>query len=149
MLSTCGTIHIDMLNFNVLILDDDEERLAAFRKLFGEFRTDLITTVGTADEAIHALLNISYNIICLDHDLTLEQNELYTTGIGTGVQVASFLAGRYDIKSAECLRQRILIHSTNSRGAVLMYNILDGAGYCVRIRPYLWKREVFYDTFVK
>lgn len=134
-----------MSDFNILILDDDRSRLLAFQKRFGAYNVKL-TIVSNAADAIRAITTTQYNIICLDHDLTEEQNKALYFGIGSGTQVASYLAGIYNPKNECCLRQIIFIHSTHSKAAALMFNILDSAGYIVHIRPHLWLQEVFDAT---
>jgi len=131
----------------ILILDDDHRRMAAFYDRFEkETHGNDVYYVGTADEAIALLKKheMDFDMICLDHDLSEEDNRTIRFGKGTGTEVASFMAGNFETKRD--FLTYVILHSTNSVGVNSMFNILDSVGFYVVIRPMLWMHDVFHAT---
>lgn len=91
----------------VLFLDDDPTRHSYILRAIQGMPVEL-TAVTTADEAIRALDNNRFDLICLDHDLNGQS--LVPSGPGTGYEVAVHIA-RTANKEA-----RVLIHSVNDAG---------------------------------
>jgi len=109
---------------HVLVLDDEEVRLKAFRrKLIG----NIVLTVKTADECIKALENSTWDYVFLDHDLG--GNILVESGRGTGYEVAEWLSNHPEKKPKD-----IIIHSFNAAGAKNMLSLLPEAKYI----PGIW-----------
>jgi CheY-like chemotaxis protein len=118
----------------VLILDDDEVRLKAFRqKLIG---TEVVTVM-TASEAIEKLNGSAYTAVCLDHDLGKEH--MVASGKNTGYEVAQWLQ-----QHPEKQPGTIVVHSFNPVGAQNMTFLLPQAK---RI-PGLWSFDTFYIQMV-
>jgi hypothetical protein len=138
----------NLYKYNVLVLDDDLYRLGCFKQRFGEDNNNcLVHYAQTAESAIDTIKTnglIHYDLICLDHDLSEEDNRTYRFGKGTGTEVASYIAGQYD--ALKCKHLTVLIHSTNSVGSATMFNILDSANVYTIIRPMLWIKQVFCCT---
>jgi CheY-like chemotaxis protein len=118
----------------ILILDDDEIRLDAFRqKLIG----NEVVTVMTASEAITQLKKDSFKAVCLDHDLGGLQ--MVSSGKNTGYEVALWLS-----KHRKKQPSTIIIHSFNPVGAQNMASLLPQAK---RI-PGLWSYTTLYICMV-
>jgi hypothetical protein len=118
----------------IVILEDDEDRTAAMRRLladhFPEYELrffdnapDLIAWVRDATGPV--------GLFCLDHDLGPNRRRGGRTfDPGTGRDVADFLAAR----EPAC---PVLIHSTNTFGAIGMREALREAGWrCRRVVPF-------------
>lgn len=101
----------------ILILDDDLCRHQAFnRKLIGND----VKNVETSQDAIDALQNESWDLVCLDHDLG---GKVYVqSGKNTGYEVAQWL-----FDNPEKQPERIIIHSYNPVGAKNMKSLLEKA----------------------
>ena len=111
----------------IFCLDDSYSRHVLFRK---KFPNDNIIFAISAQEAIGILSeDMSWNLICLDHDLG---NEIYVNSDepNTGYQVAKFLA----TKNPKC---PIVVHSSNYWGAMKMLSCLPHAEYI----PYFYQSE--------
>ena len=106
-------------DWRVLVLEDTEERIVWFRHYLPD-----ATYCKTADKAIAALKEESFNAIFLDHDLHWMHvdNSIFK---GTGKEVARFLAeSKYP--------GIIVIHSRNEEGAASMKKFLPHA----RLAPF-------------
>jgi CheY-like chemotaxis protein len=101
----------------ILVLDDDETRLASFRKkLIGH----VVECVKESKEAIRALENDLFDAVSLDHDLGGQVFQ--KSGENTGYEVAQWLHDHEDRKP-----KTIIIHSFNPAGAKNMMDLLPGA----------------------
>jgi len=114
----------------ILILEDNDERIAAFQKsvatLGGEFELkvwrDAPSMIGGAEEFFPTAVLIS-----LDHDLNPMPG--VTTDPGTGLDVARFLCNYVPVCP-------VLIHSSNTDRVYSMHNELRFAGWMVdRVGP--------------
>lgn len=103
----------------IFILDDMQARHDACRKKFPD--AEIISTYDAKDAITILSANLSYDLICLDHDLG---NRIFvsTNDENTGSTVAKFLADK-DIKC------EIIIHSLNYWGAKNMMGYLPKAKY--------------------
>lgn len=103
----------------ILVLDDDETRLQAFKdKLVGHE----VLTATTAQEAIESLKSTMFDAVFLDHDLG---GQIYqASGPETGYEVAVWLRDNPERKP-----QSIVIHSFNAPGARNMLAVLPEAVY--------------------
>lgn len=91
----------------ILVLDDNDARLKAFKKhLIGH----ILDCVKTAKEAIQKISETKYDAIFLDHDLG--DRILEPSGYGTGFEVAQWLN-----EHSEKIPQITIIHSFNVYGA--------------------------------
>jgi hypothetical protein len=114
----------------VLILEDNEERIAAFqqavRDLGPEYTVKIWRDAQSMVRESEPLL-ASAVLISLDHDLNPAPGA--TCDPGTGLEVAKFLA--------ECRPARpVIIHSTNHERAHSMHNELRFADWiCERVGP--------------
>jgi hypothetical protein len=100
---------------SVLFLDDDPIRLDRFKSLM-----PYAVQVSTADEAMEALTEDSYDVIFLDHDLG---GEIFVDSDvhNTGATVALWLSDNLTYIQHKSL---IVIHSFNPVGVDYMYNLL-------------------------
>ena len=106
----------------ILILEDDEMRVAWFRHKFTDYHKDITQDVL---QAIQLLQENEYTLILLDHDLIDDHYYSYDeTDERTGHTVAAWLAA-----NADCQRQAtIIIHSLNFIGAERMLQTLIDSG---------------------
>ena len=98
----------------ILFLDDNAARAAAFRTKYPE-----MVWVSTCEECIDALLTVTWDMVCLDYDLSGE----------SASQVFYWLVK--NIPSC-----RIVIHSTNLYAAVEQAARLRGVGLSVDVVPF-------------
>lgn len=106
---------------NILFLDDMQERTHLFahyfmsrRNLFTEKGKDFdLRAVETAEDALSALKEKHWDVVCLDHDLG--GKVFVESGKGTGFEVAEWIGGQ-----SEYSGQTIIIHSWNIDGAKAM-----------------------------
>lgn len=118
-----------MVNMNILILEDNTERIFQFKKkLIGH---DVTFTKDTK-ECIELLKNNLYNYIMLDHDLgdVFEQ-----PGEENGYEVAKWIA---DNPTKAPIH--ILIHTANNIGASAMMKVLGDVGIRATYIPFLWEK---------
>jgi hypothetical protein len=115
----------------ILVLDDDRERLDAFRQcmpsLGNGWDLHVWQYVGALRSEAGARLKDA-RLISLDHDLYPEKAG--TADPGTGREAAEWLATQHP----EC---PILIHSSNTDAAWGMYNVLARAGCSVEVVHHL------------
>jgi CheY-like chemotaxis protein len=90
----------------VLVLEDDEERIRGFRR---RLRKHTVRCIGTAKDAIKLLSQKKFDYLFLDHDLGLKNNALAEGN--TGCEVAKWLKENPSHKPAV-----IIIHSLNAQG---------------------------------
>lgn len=111
-----------------LILEDDHNRMSQMHtKMIGIAH---LTIVETANEAIAALTDDSWDLLSLDHDLGGE--EMVDSGPGTGYEVACWLENNPHKQPAV-----IWIHSLNPVGRNRMSQALPDA----QQKPLWWKEE--------
>jgi CheY-like chemotaxis protein len=122
------------MNMRILVLDDSETRLKAFRqKLIG---TEVVTVM-TASEAIEQLDRSVYDAVCLDHDLG--DQHMVPSGKDTGYEVAQWLQMHPEKQPAI-----IAVHSFNTVGAQNIMSLLPHA----RRVPGLWSYDTLYIQMV-
>ena len=109
---------------NILILEDNKERIAYFSNLRSEHS---VTITEFAHEAIRLLKENKWDILMLDHDLGGQ--EMVPSGPGTGYEVADFLSKNEHLKP-----ERIIIHSFNGPGSQNMKAALPEAEWI----PGIW-----------
>ena len=103
---------------NILILEDDPNRVAQFEK---KFNMDEIIVVDKASEAITKLTDFNWDCLFLDHDLGGEIN-VSTTNKNTGSEVARWLSIHKDR-----IPNLVIIHSMNPPGAANIKALLRDA----------------------
>jgi CheY-like chemotaxis protein len=108
----------------ILVLDDDENRLKAFRRKFIGHEVDCVTI---ASEAIELLKQSTFDSAFFDHDLG--GKVFVASGPGTGYEVAKWLEEHPDRKP-----KMVYIHSFNPVGANNMKRALPEA----ILAPGLW-----------
>jgi CheY-like chemotaxis protein len=124
-----------MSSYNILVLDDDHERLAAFkRNLIG----NALTLVSTARDAINQLKLYKFALIFMDYDLDLHE-QLDTAKTGTGMDVVEWIVAN----KQHFLRTSFIVHSLNPVGGPLMTATLKTAGLRVQAMPGVWKNAEF------
>ena len=119
-----------MASLRVLLLEDDPNRCEWFTGWIPHAVWDVTCNTGVA---VNWLLERSYGLILLDHDL-LEQHYFSATpdDLNTGFAVAKWLA-----KNPESQKEaRILVHSMNFDGANRMVEVLTSAGRDARHIPF-------------
>lgn len=129
----------------VLILEDNDERIAAFGEVVPAIRPDLQLKVWRDAPGFVAGAEEFFGraaLISLDHDLNPMPGA--TADPGTGLEVASFLANYLPVCP-------VIIHSSNTDRAWSMHNELRFAGWnpervgpsdSCRWIPGLWRRQV-------
>lgn len=114
----------------ILLLEDNDERLAGFRKAvasLGDGHELMVWRDAPAMITECAQWFPSAAVICLDHDLNPQPGA--TTDPGTGLDVAKFLADFLPVCP-------VLIHSSNADRVYSMHNELRFAGWIVdRVGP--------------
>jgi len=114
----------------ILILEDNDERIAGFQKAVAELNGGFELKIWRdAHSMIAECAEFfpSAALICLDHDLNPQPG--VTTDPGTGLDVTKFLADFMPVCP-------VLIHSSNTDRAYSMHNELRFAGWMVdRIGP--------------
>ena len=114
----------------VLIVEDDETRCQWFRSRLQGRELDVTCDV---EQAISWLAERSYDLILLDHDLTLEHyfsNE--RDDERTGYAVAAWLAAHAESQPGA----QVVIHSLNYEGARRMRDLLTDAGFDAEHIPF-------------
>ncbi len=111
---------------SVLFVDDMPERHRLFRAKFSD-------TFDTAwaknfDEAVDRMCDRSFDVIFLDHDLSVESvmcdpNDCREM---TGSDIAKFLVDKRHMIERSAL---IIVHTLNPAGAENMVSILEGGGF--------------------
>lgn len=123
-----------MQGLKILILEDSTERNNWFtRKLIG----NVVDYALSAEVANKLLLEKTYDVIFLDHDLDEEHYvamyaPLNTVLTGTGVDTAKFI-----VSNKVSPKAQIIVHSLNTVGSQNIFAILNDAGYNVTRIPYL------------
>jgi CheY-like chemotaxis protein len=130
-----------MTTYNLLVLEDDKDRMKKIRSFLTGFT---FLWCRTASEAINALSNTNnhFDIVSLDHDLAddhyikpVENGDL----IGTGQDVADWIAyNKPDI-------QFVIIHSLNPAGGKNMQRVLERHAVEVIYHPGCWNLGSFYS----
>lgn len=100
----------------VLLIEDDNRRQQFFSEAFDGSLIDYATN---ATKAIESLKSNSYDLVCLDYDLSLEQK---------GTEVADFICKNNMIKKFD-----ILVHSMNDDGAKKIVDLI-GRDNCESFR---------------
>ena len=125
------------MSYNILILDDDQDRLVAFKRILSRQGDDL-TMVSTATDAISMLKLYVYPIVFLDYDLDLQQS-LDIKETGTGMDVVDWIVKN----KAQFQRTHFIVHSLNPVYGPLMYTTLKTAGLQALLKPGVWKDAEF------
>lgn len=114
----------------ILILEDNEERIAGFTKAIGQVGDGYELKVWPDAHSMRAECEAFFNsaaLISLDHDLNAAPGE--TGDPGTGLDVACFLADFLPVCP-------VLLHSSNTERVYSMHNELRFAGWMVdRVGP--------------
>ena len=114
----------------ILILEDNDERIAGFQKAMAEIGSGFDLKIWRDAHSMVAECAEffpSTALICLDHDLNPQPG--VTTDPGTGLDVAKYLADFLPVCP-------VLIHSTNADRVYSMHNELRFAGWIVdRVGP--------------
>lgn len=91
----------------------------------------------TAREAIRKLnMNADYDLIMLDHDLEEEHYAADGAQVGTGMEVARWLAENANPFTAA----RIIVHSLNEPAAKRMVATMRAAGLQASHIPFAWEK---------
>src|ERR1051326_1823154 len=99
----------------IFLLEDRMRRLQRFRRAF---QSHSITHSPSAEEAIRLLGSESFDLICLDHDLTDHDTDWLAAG--NGYEVAEFL-GKTNTPNNDAT---IVIHTMNPAGGDRMMAVL-------------------------
>jgi CheY-like chemotaxis protein len=121
---------IGVVSPRILLLEDDPNRCEWFTGWIPDAVWDVTCKTGVA---INWLLERSYGLILLDHDL-LEEHYLSAIpdDLNTGFAVAQWLA-----ENPECQKAvRILVHSMNFDGANRMVEVLTRSGRAAEHIPF-------------
>lgn len=118
----------------ILFIDDAKQRAQQFREK--NWTHDLVFAY-SYPEALAALKNGPYDLICLDHDLAEEQYEKDCRE-ASGTALAIWIAQN----KAQFHKTTFFIHSLNHAGSKRMEGTLKDANLLVQITPWLWMKEV-------
>lgn len=123
----------------VLILDDDEGRVRAFKERLS--RTGFyVVWVDNAWECMQLLDSYHWDHVFLDHDLGLSYYHRGVMDPGSGSEVVRFIADRA-LGQGRYRNTKFWIHSMNEEGAPqYMAYVLRGAGLEVVDAPQAWDR---------
>lgn len=114
------------MRMDVLFVDDDEKR----HHLMDEFNESgkKIFHVETAEQAMQALAEHQFDMLMLDHDLSIEDRMCDPDGqtvVTNGSQLADWI-----VKSGLVSKDvDVIVHSFNPAGASRMVKIFHSAGY--------------------
>ena len=113
---------------NILILEDNNERIKQFRKNIAP--SHLLFVTDDAEMAIEFLKEMKFDVLFLDHDLGTIENES-TDNKNTGSEVARFLAANTDK-----IPDNIFLHSLSVPGRNYMNSLLPMA----KQLPFAWTK---------
>lgn len=113
----------------VLVIEDDDERVADFRRWLAHPSTRLLH-VKTGDAALRCVELDRYDLILLDHDLDKQHPMGRLAKINGTVIVNRLIASRTN------RRTRIVIHSMNPGARDDMHRRLQSNGFDVEVRPF-------------
>jgi CheY-like chemotaxis protein len=120
----------------ILFVDDEKYRHDTFRKNSVGHHVDYAYN---AETALAFLTEHCYDVVCLDHDMSIEtQNQLLT----------GEKDGRYIVKELIRLKPEIsketvfVVHSLNYAGSREMVASLKEAGYSAKAIPFAWKVQI-------
>lgn len=123
----------------ILFVDDMQVRhTKAIQQNIGR----LVTSAYTAKEAIRAMKEQCFDVVCLDHDLSDEHyTEVFAgkpaTLAGSGTEIAAWMASK-DFPQHN-RPQQVVLHSLNPAGRSRMAAILSEAGFKVTEKPFtMW-----------
>lgn len=107
---------------NILILEDNIDRINKFKELFDNQELFIFDNV---KDAYHACVNNEFAVMFLDHDL---DNRIWVNSNeeNTGYQFIKYLV---ENNNHQCKNSLIYIHSMNPVGANNMLNLLLDNGY--------------------
>ena len=111
---------------NILILEDDNERVKCFKKNF--FGCNLTFTC-KVDICIEQLESNTFDVLFLDHDLGGEVYVESGKGVETGHDVAKWLSNNLDKSPKD-----VIVHSLNPVGADNMVKLIPGS----KKIPFAW-----------
>lgn len=111
----------------ILVLDDDPNRHDSFSQ---RFKNHSILHVCKASDAISLLNKLTFDLVCLDHDLDM-CNDLDIETTGTGYDVARYIGNHLNNKP-----KKILIHSWNSGGVNDMLEELNHTNIEILIKEF-------------
>ena len=120
----------------ILILEDDMERIKAFRS--GLVGGAPLHVVHSAKDAIKALQGGDWDFVFLDHDLGEKSI------VGDGSLVAAWVSEHRD----KFVRTVFMVHSLNQEAGERMTNILFRAGLTVHRKAFVWKEQTTLDRVV-
>lgn len=123
----------------VLVVDDDDDRVAWFRAWLTHPRVRLLH-VRTGDAALRAV-GERYDLILLDHDLD-KQHPMGRLAKVNGTAIVERLVSARKNREA-----RIVIHSMNPAARARMHEVLAANGHDVALQPFSewnarWARDL-------
>lgn len=123
---------------NILILEDDDNRVRHFMRIFFPHQTYVTCDTTKAKEWLD---KVEFDVICLDHDLSYEaQGTDNNFNVGTGLEVAEYLGENPWLSSSA----QIFIHSLNGGGANRMQVAMKTRGEVPHV-PFLWLKEITFN----
>ena len=127
-----------MSGYNLLVLDDDQDRLVAFRRALTNGLGNDLTLVSTASDAISMLKLYTYAIVFLDYDLDLQQS-LNAAVTGNGMDVVDWIAQIVVRTSHTRLRRQI----TQPDPTAFDPPPSTAAGLQALLKPGVWTDKAF------
>jgi CheY-like chemotaxis protein len=119
------------VNPRVLILDGNPGRHARFDKMLPQAAR---SHAYTADQAVASLEESpAFDVVFLDHDLPKSAELLNVSDLGTGLDVAVYIAKELSMAKKPGL---VWIHSHNPEGRLKMARVLRSAGLVTTIQRF-------------
>lgn len=116
-----------MIKMHILILEDNQERINFFNKIYSKHALYITANI---DEALSFANAIELDIMMLDHDLEKENFKALKEG-RTGYDFCKLLVNNKLQKQSICY-----VHSMNPVGANAMVNLLQNNGYEAQWVPF-------------
>ena len=108
----------------IMILDDEDYRHVVLnRKLAGNDIVNVYSFV----QAVAALSDLPFDVLCLDHDLACEDD------VHTGYDLCLFIKNKLP---KDKYPKQVIIHSMNPVGAYNMDQALQNLGFPVEVHPF-------------
>jgi hypothetical protein len=130
----------------ILFLDDDKLRHTAFRDNYPRREGDVIHHVFTYREAVEHLHAFDYDVMFLDHDLSLEDvmcNPDGPTNAKTGYDFVKYFGLSEQVYQKILARDTfVVVHSYNPVGAKRMVDQLNDYGIRNIYQPFAWRGKV-------
>jgi CheY-like chemotaxis protein len=117
----------------ILIVDDDQKRLDAYRQ---KYRGQDVALVRNYSDAVRRLTGSKFDLVSLDYDIADHEaaNQSPTGRKRTGLDLAHYIAE--NLAGTPRAPVRCVIHSHNVNKAPVMQDVLEQSGIRTEYQPY-------------